>query len=94
MAAGGPADEIGVDSLPPDILTGDPGALLAERREDVMTLPLKEAREAFERDYLSAQLQRFGGNISKTAKVVGMERSAFHRKLRALGVNEAQDGGA
>ena len=50
------------------------------------TLPLREAREAFEREYLITQINRFGGNISKTANFVGMERSALHRKLKSLGV--------
>lgn len=50
------------------------------------TLPLREAREAFEREYLITQIKRFGGNISKTANFVGMERSALHRKLKSLGV--------
>lgn len=94
MAPGGVEDEIGVDALPPDILRQDPSALLAERRSEVMTLPLKEAREAFERDYLSAQMARFGGNVSKTAKNVGMERSALHRKLRALNIGDAGSGEA
>jgi two-component system nitrogen regulation response regulator NtrX len=48
---------------------------------------LRDAREIFEREYLLAQVNRFGGNISRTAEFVGMERSALHRKLRALGVN-------
>ena len=52
----------------------------------IMTLPLREARELFERQYLEAQLLRFGGNISRTANFVGMERSALHRKLKSLGV--------
>ena len=51
-----------------------------------MTLPLREARELFEREYLVAQINRFGGNISKTAEFVGMERSALHRKLKTLGL--------
>jgi two-component system, NtrC family, nitrogen regulation response regulator NtrX len=51
-----------------------------------MALPLREAREAFEKEYLIAQIKRFGGNISKTAEFVGMERSALHRKLKSLGV--------
>jgi two-component system nitrogen regulation response regulator NtrX len=55
-----------------------------------MTLPLREAREVFERQYLEAQLLRFGGNISRTANFVGMERSALHRKLKFLGV-QAED---
>lgn len=50
------------------------------------TLPLREAREAFEREYLLTQINRFGGNISRTANFVGMERSALHRKLKSLGV--------
>jgi two-component system nitrogen regulation response regulator NtrX len=54
--------------------------------EHIMSLPLKEAREAFERDYLVAQVDRFGGNISRTAKFVVMERSALHRKLKLLGL--------
>ena len=52
----------------------------------VATLPLREAREAFEREYLMTQINRFGGNISRTAEFVGMERSALHRKLKSLGV--------
>ena len=54
--------------------------------EHIMSLPLKDAREAFERDYLAAQIGRFGGNISRTAEFVGMERSALHRKLKMLGL--------
>ena len=50
------------------------------------TLPLREARELFEREYLLTQINRFGGNISRTASFVGMERSALHRKLKSLGV--------
>ena len=53
------------------------------------TLPLREARELFEREYLLTQISRFGGNISRTAAFVGMERSALHRKLKSLGVNTA-----
>ena len=58
--------------------------------EHLMSLPLREAREIFEREYLLAQINRFGGNISRTAEFVGMERSALHRKLRALGVSSDQ----
>jgi two-component system nitrogen regulation response regulator NtrX len=60
----------------------------------IASLPLREAREAFEREYLIAQINRFGGNISKTANFVGMERSALHRKLKSLGVTTASRGGA
>jgi len=55
---------------------------------DTLSIPLREARETFEREYLVSQLKKFGGNISKTAKFVGMERSALHRKLRILGVKD------
>ncbi|MNW19052.1 Bacterial regulatory protein, Fis family [compost metagenome] len=51
-----------------------------------MSLPLRDAREVFERQYLLAQIERFGGNISKTAEFVGMERSALHRKIKSLGL--------
>ncbi len=53
---------------------------------NILLVPLKEARENFEKEYLTTQLKKFGGNISKTAKFVGMERSALHRKLKILGV--------
>jgi two-component system nitrogen regulation response regulator NtrX len=55
-----------------------------------MALPLREARGLFERQYLEAQVLRFGGNISRTAGFVGMERSALHRKLRSLGINASE----
>lgn len=58
--------------------------------EHLMSLPLRDAREIFERDYLMAQINRFGGNISRTAEFVGMERSALHRKLRMLGVGTGE----
>ena len=53
-------------------------------------MALREAREVFEREYLIAQVNRFGGNISRTAAFVGMERSALHRKLRSLGVGSSE----
>ena len=55
--------------------------------EKLMSLSLREAREVFEREYLVAQINRFGGNISRTAEFIGMERSALHRKLKSLGVD-------
>ena len=55
---------------------------------DTLSVPLREARESFEKEYLTTQLKKFGGNISKTAKFVGMERSALHRKLKLLGVKD------
>ena len=60
---------------------------------DLMTMPLRDARRLFERDYLNAQIARFGGNISRTAQFVGMERSALHRKLRSLGMLEREEQG-
>ncbi|MEZ5797211.1 MAG: helix-turn-helix domain-containing protein [Paracoccaceae bacterium] len=60
----------------------------------VATLPLREARELFEREYLLTQINRFGGNISRTANFVGMERSALHRKLKSLGVVTGAKNGA
>ena len=59
--------------------------------EKVFTLPLREARESFEKEYLLAQLNRFGGNISKTAEFVAMERSALHRKIRTLNINKVKE---
>ena len=56
-----------------------------------MALPLRDARDVFETQYLQAQLLRFGGNISRTANFVGMERSALHRKLKQLGIGAADD---
>ena len=56
--------------------------------ENSLSIPLKEARENFEKEYLTTQLKKFGGNISKTADFVGMERSALHRKLKGLGVKD------
>ncbi len=77
-------------------LPGETGAPAEEGRVvlsgTVATLPLREAREAFEREYLVTQINRFGGNISRTAEFVGMERSALHRKLKSLGVVTGQKG--
>lgn len=76
---------ITADHLPPDVVDMMP-KISAQGDQHIMTLPLREARELFERDYLMAQINRFGGNISRTAEFVGMERSALHRKLKSLGV--------
>ena len=57
-------------------------------KEKSLSVPLKEAREKFEKEYLTIQLKKFNGNISKTANFVGMERSALHRKLKGLGIKE------
>jgi two-component system, NtrC family, nitrogen regulation response regulator NtrX len=76
---------ITADMLPADVLDTMP-KVSSTGDQHIMTLPLREAREMFERDYLIAQINRFGGNISRTAEFVGMERSALHRKLKTLGV--------
>ncbi|MBB4265338.1 sigma-54-dependent transcriptional regulator [Roseospira visakhapatnamensis] len=86
MAPGEPRDAIRADMLPSEIGAVTPDTLRLQRSPEIMTLPLREAREMFERDYLLAQVTRFGGNVSRTAEFVGMERSALHRKLKSLGV--------
>src|ERR1700733_5871728 len=76
---------ISADNLPSDLGAG--AAWSNSGKSDlVISLPLREAREIFEREYLMAQINRFGGNISRTASFIGMERSALHRKLKSLGV--------
>jgi len=79
------------DMLPGDIGEISPSVLRWERGGEIMQLPLREAREVFEREYLMAQVTRFGGNISRTANFIGMERSALHRKLKSLGVHGTDD---
>jgi two-component system nitrogen regulation response regulator NtrX len=81
----GPDTPISADMLPTEVGDTLP-KISAQGDHHIMTLPLREAREMFERDYLVAQINRFGGNISRTAEFVGMERSALHRKLKSLGV--------
>ncbi len=90
MAPGGPADPIRADMLPPEVGANAPALLNIDPTADIMGLPLREARDLFETQYLQAQLLRFGGNISRTAQFVGMERSALHRKLKQLGVNSEE----
>ncbi|PWS36165.1 sigma-54-dependent Fis family transcriptional regulator [Falsiroseomonas bella] len=87
MAPGEAREPVRPDMLPPQVGAAAPAVLKLDRSSEIMTLPLREARELFERQYLEAQLLRFGGNISRTANFVGMERSALHRKLKFLGVN-------
>src|SRR6266850_1826097 len=86
LAGGGPEVIITADMLPQDVGSMVPAMPTSTNGEHIMGLPLREAREVFERDYLIAQISRFSGNISRTAEFVGMERSALHRKLKALGV--------
>lgn len=87
MAPGGAGDPIRAEMLPAEVSQGAPSLLNFDPSADLMSLPLREARDMFETQYLQAQLMRFGGNISRTAGFVGMERSALHRKLKQLGVN-------
>lgn len=80
-----PEAPVTADLLPAEIGDTLPRAP-TESDQHIMALPLREARERFEKEYLIAQINRFGGNISRTAEFVGMERSALHRKLKSLGV--------
>jgi two-component system nitrogen regulation response regulator NtrX len=88
LASDDVADAITADLIPADLGGGGLGA--GKGGDMVISLPLREAREIFERDYLVAQINRFGGNISRTAAFIGMERSALHRKLKSLGVGATQ----
>jgi len=83
-------EAVTADLLPTDLGSGS-GWSGSKGGDLVISLPLREAREIFERDYLVAQINRFGGNISRTAAFIGMERSALHRKLKSLGVGSAQN---
>ncbi len=87
LAGGDPDAVITAAMLPQDVGSMVPSMPNGNGGEQLMGMPLREAREVFEREYLVAQISRFGGNISKTAEFVGMERSALHRKLKALGVD-------
>ncbi len=86
MAPDDSSQPIGADHLPPEINANAPVAGNLNDNMEIMGLSLRDAREIFEREYLVAQVTRFGGNISKTAEFIGMERSALHRKLKSLGV--------
>ena len=86
MAPGDAREPIRIENLPPEISATAPAVTRLDKGSEIMNLALREARELFEREYLMAQVNRFGGNISKTAAFVGMERSALHRKLKSLGV--------
>jgi len=88
-----PSDSLTIQAsmLPAELGVGTIASILPSSSEDIMSLALREAREIFEREYLTAQIIRFGGNVSRTAMFVGMERSALHRKLKALGVHNGRD---
>jgi two-component system nitrogen regulation response regulator NtrX len=86
MRVGETPDFFRAEHLPTELSAHAPRALAIDPAADVMALPLREARDVFETQYLQAQLLRYGGNISRTANFVGMERSALHRKLKQLGI--------
>ena len=86
MAPGDTSEPVRADMLPNEITAIAPSVVKWDKGSEIMSLPLRDAREVFEREYLLAQVTRFGGNISRTAAFVGMERSALHRKLKSLGV--------
>jgi two-component system nitrogen regulation response regulator NtrX len=84
LASGDPSEVITAEMLPAEVsAAGAAGSMGPER---IIALPLRDAREVFEKEYLNAQIMRFGGNISRTAAFIGMERSALHRKLKSLGL--------
>ncbi|WP_029416311.1 nitrogen assimilation response regulator NtrX [Brevundimonas bacteroides] len=89
LATGDLDQPISADMLPQEVAATGGASMGTER---TIALPLREAREVFEREYLAAQIMRFGGNISRTAAFIGMERSALHRKLKSLGVSPARGG--
>jgi two-component system, NtrC family, nitrogen regulation response regulator NtrX len=88
LASGDPQEEITANMLPADVPSTNGGGAGGEH---LLALPLREAREAFERDYIASQLSRFGGNISRTSTFIGMERSALHRKIKMLGLTSRED---
>ena len=90
LATGDPSEVITAEKLPAEVAAA--GAAGSVGPERIIALPLREAREVFEREYLAAQILRFGGNISRTAAFIGMERSALHRKLKSLGVAPLRGG--
>ena len=88
LASGVASDPITANMLPAEAMVTDQATSLGAER--MIALPLREAREVFEREYLNAQMLRFSGNISRTAAFIGMERSALHRKLKSLGLSSAR----
>lgn len=88
LASGAPSEPITADMLPAEAAVNQQTTTLGAER--IIALPLREAREVFEREYLNAQMLRFSGNISRTAAFIGMERSALHRKLKSLGLTSGR----
>jgi two-component system nitrogen regulation response regulator NtrX len=91
LAPGDRVESIEIDLLPPEIVEGQGAGTINSSSIAIMGSPLREARESFEREYLKIQIRRFSGNISRTASFIGMERSALHRKLKALGLGDKRD---
>lgn len=91
MAPGDRVERIDIDLLPPEITDSGSSGGQSVTTMAIMGSPLREARESFEREYLRVQIRRFSGNISRTASFIGMERSALHRKLKALGLADRRD---
>jgi len=91
LAPGDRVECIDIDLLPPEIVEGQGASNINTSSIAIMGSPLREARESFEREYLKIQIRRFSGNISRTASFIGMERSALHRKLKALGLGDKRD---
>jgi two-component system nitrogen regulation response regulator NtrX len=83
--------KIDLDLLPPEVVESQGSLAISNATMSIMGSPLREARESFEREYLKIQIRRFSGNISRTASFIGMERSALHRKLKALGIGDKRD---
>ena len=83
------SDKIRSDMLPQEVINNSVNISKPDTNLDMMSMPLREAREVFERQYLTAQMNRFNSNISKTSTFVGMERSALHRKLKTLNIHAA-----
>ena len=91
LAPGDRVECIEIDLLPPEIVEGQGPSSINSASIAIMGSPLREARESFEREYLKIQIRRFSGNISRTASFIGMERSALHRKLKALGLGDKRE---
>ena len=82
------------DSLPPGLTSSTREKFtILDNVAKLISLQIREAKECFEADYLRTQIDRFSGNISRTAEFIGMERSALHRKLKALGISSDKSGG-
>lgn len=94
MSSSDPKELIQPKMLPNELFESTPAMLNPDFNGDILSMPLREAREMFEKQYLISQINRFGGNISRTSSFVGMERSALHRKLKLLGLNGSNAGAA